>query len=194
MTAARKIGYRTGMPEIPVARLGDFLRADWRANPGNWRSQVILTLFRLAQALRRQPRLLWLLALPIPIAYKVIVEWILTVDLPIRTDVGPGLTLDHAYAIVVHPDAVIGSACVLIQGVTIGLRRDDEGVPVIGDGVRFGANAVALGPITIGDGAQIGAGAVVLSDVPPGATAVGVPARVLPPESTAAPPGDSAEP
>ena len=125
---------------------------------------------------------MWLLALPIPVAYKLLVEWVLTVDLPIRTDVGPGLTLDHAYGIVVHPDAVIGSACVLIQGVTIGRRHEDgeRCAPVIGNGVYFGANSVALGAITIGDGARIGAGAVVLRDVPAGATAVGVPARVLP--------------
>jgi putative colanic acid biosynthesis acetyltransferase WcaB len=168
------------VPDVQANRIGAVLRADWRANPGEWRSRLILTLFRLAQHARRQPRLLWLLALPIPIAYKFLVEWVLTVDLPIRTDVGPGLTLDHAYGIVVHPDAVIGSACVLIQGVTIGRRAAGEaGVPVIGDGVSFGANSVALGSITIGDGARIGAGAVVLQDVPAGATAVGVPARVL---------------
>ncbi len=159
----------------------DLLRADWQANHGDGRSLLIVTLFRLAQAARAQRAGLRLLAFPLRVAYKLIVEWVLTVDLPVRTRVGPGLTLDHAYGIVVHPDAVLGSRCVLIQGVTIGRRRatGEQEAPVIGDGVSFGANASALGPIHIGDGARIGAGAVVLQDVPAGATAVGVPAHVV---------------
>ena len=79
----------------------------------------------------------------------------------------------------VHPDAVIGRNCVLIQGVTIGYRSGPISAPTLGDDVMFGANACALGPIHIGDGARIGAGAVVLQDVPAGASAVGVPARVV---------------
>jgi len=154
-------------------------RADCRANRRNGRSLVIVTLFRLAQAVNSQRRELRPLAFPILVAYKLVVEWLLTVDLPVRTRVGGGLTLDHAYGIVVHPDAVIGRNCVLIQGVTIGYRSGPISAPTLGDGVSFGANSSALGPIHIGDGARIGAGAVVLQDVPAGASAVGVPARVV---------------
>jgi serine acetyltransferase len=159
----------------------DVLRADWRVNRRDGRSLVIVTLFRLAQAANAVRPELRPLALPVLVAYKLIVEWLLTVDLPVRTRVGPGLSLDHAYGIVVHPDAVLGSGCVLIQGVTIGQKSSagENRAPMIGDGVTFGANASALGPIHIGDGARIGAGAVVLQNVPAGATAVGVPARVL---------------
>jgi putative colanic acid biosynthesis acetyltransferase WcaB len=157
----------------------DAWRADWRANRLSGRSLVIVTLFRLAQAVKTQRRELRPLAFPILVAYKLIVEWLLTVDLPVRTRVGGGLTLNHAYGIVVHPDAVIGNDCVLIQGVTIGDRSGEVRAPVIGNGVMFGANSCALGLIHIGDGARIGAGAVVLQDVPAGASAVGVPARVV---------------
>jgi len=157
----------------------EHLREDWRANRVNGRSLVIVTLFRLAQAVNTQRRGLRPLAIPVLVAYKLIVEWLLTVDLPVRTRVGGGLTLNHAYGIVVHPDAVIGRNCVLIQGVTIGYRSGPISAPTLGDGVSFGANSSALGPIHIGDGARIGAGAVVLQDVPAGASAVGVPARVV---------------
>jgi putative colanic acid biosynthesis acetyltransferase WcaB len=118
---------------------------------------------------------------PVLIVYKLVVEWLLAVDLPVRTRVGAGLTLNHAYAIVVHPDAVLGSNCLLIQGVTIGQKvsTGQHRAPVVGDGVAFGAHASVLGPVHIGDGARIGAGAVVLCDVPAGATAVGVPARIV---------------
>lgn len=157
------------------------LRADWQANRREGRSLLIVTLFRLAQAARAQRPALRIFAFPILVLYKLTVEWLLTVDLPVRTRVGPGLSLDHAYAIVVHPDVVIGSRCVLIQGVTIGQKSasGEHRAPVIGDDVTFGAHATALGPIHIGDGAKIGAGAVVLCDVPAHATAVGVPARVI---------------
>ncbi len=59
-------------------------------------------------------------------------------------------------------------------------------MPVIGDNVEFGAYAQVLGPITIGEGATIGAMSVVLKDVPPGATAVGIPARILEPKNAGA--------
>jgi serine acetyltransferase len=159
----------------------EILRADWRANRGDGRSLVIVTLFRLAQAAKAQRSELQPLVSPLLILYKLVVEWLLTVDLPVRTRVGPGLTLNHAYAIVVHPDAVLGSNCLLIQGVTIGQKvsTGQHRAPVVGDGVSFGAHASVLGPVHIGDGARIGAGAVVLCDVPAGATAVGVPARIV---------------
>ncbi|MFZ5541119.1 MAG: serine O-acetyltransferase, partial [Pseudomonadota bacterium] len=41
------------------------------------------------------------------------------------------------------------------------------------------AGAKVLGGFTVGDGARIGSNAVVLKEVPPGATAVGIPARIL---------------
>jgi serine O-acetyltransferase len=54
--------------------------------------------------------------------------------------------------------------------------------PTIGNGVAIYAGAKVLGDITVGDGAKVGANAVVLQDVPPYYTAVGVPARLLPPK------------
>ena len=65
---------------------------------------------------------------------------------------------------------------------TIGFDRPDAR-PVLGDNVSVHAGAKVLGAVAIGDGARIGANAVVLHDVPAGCTAVGVPARILPPKS-----------
>ena len=67
----------------------------------------------------------------------------------------------------------------LRQGVTIGNVRIDGPVPRIGNRVNIGAYAQILGDVSVGDGANIGAMAVVLRDVPAGATAVGVPARII---------------
>ena len=52
-------------------------------------------------------------------------------------------------------------------------------MPTIGNRVYIGAGAKIIGKLTVGDGARIGANAVVTEDVPPGCTAVGVPARLI---------------
>ena len=93
--------------------------------------------------------------------------------------IGPGLLIWHFGNIFIHPDVQIGADCTLRQGVTIGNRIEGGPVPVIGNRVEFGAYAQVLGGITLGDDAKVGAMSVVLTDVPPGATAVGVPARVI---------------
>jgi serine O-acetyltransferase/putative colanic acid biosynthesis acetyltransferase WcaB len=101
------------------------------------------------------------------------------IEIPWRTDIGPGLTLDHGIALVIHDHSVIGENVTLRHSVTIGRRRDRTDCPVIGDGVDIGAGAILLGSIHIGANARIAAGAVVLTDIPAGAAAVGNPARVL---------------
>ncbi|WP_129631118.1 serine O-acetyltransferase [Candidatus Oscillochloris fontis] len=97
-------------------------------------------------------------------------------DIVIGADIEGGLYIPHPIGMVVSP-ARIGKNCSLIGGITIGMRNTWE-FPVIGDEVFVGTGARILGGITIGDRAQIGANAVVVSDVPAGATAVGIPARV----------------
>lgn len=100
-------------------------------------------------------------------------------DIPLNANIGGGLLLPHPNGIVIHPAAVIGPNCLLFQQVTLGSGGPKAGVPVLGGHVDVGAGAKLLGGITIGDHAKIGANAVVLNDVPPGATAVGVPARII---------------
>jgi serine O-acetyltransferase len=99
-------------------------------------------------------------------------------DVPINCQIGGGLRIPHPNGIVIHPDAVIGPNCQIFQQVTIGLR-EGSGAPRIGGHVDIGAGAKILGAVTIGNHARIGANAVVLTDVPEGATAVGIPAKVL---------------
>jgi serine O-acetyltransferase len=108
-----------------------------------------------------------------------IVETLLATSIPKSAWIGPGLRIWHFGSIFIHPDAVIGSNCTLRQGVTIGNRTPDGEVPVIGNNVEFGAYAQVLGGVRIGNGAKIGAMSVVLSDVPDGATAVGIPAVII---------------
>jgi serine O-acetyltransferase len=97
-------------------------------------------------------------------------------EISLGTRIGGGLLLPHPNGIVIHPDATIGPNCLIFQQVTLG--GGDLAAPRIGGHVDIGAGAKILGPVSIGDHAKIGANAVVLNDVPPYATAVGVPARI----------------
>jgi serine O-acetyltransferase len=100
-------------------------------------------------------------------------------DIPLDSDIGGGLRLPHPTGVVIFPGAVIGPNCLISQQVTIGVGGRKPGAPIIGGHVDIGAGARILGGVTIGDHARIGANAVVLEDVPSGATAVGVPARIV---------------
>lgn len=99
---------------------------------------------------------------------------------PPQAMLGQGVRLGYrGLGTVTHPDARIGNCVLIGHGVTIGGRSEPDGVPVIDADVHIGAGAKLLGPIHIGEGVRIGANAVVLCDVPAGATAVGVPARIV---------------
>ncbi len=100
-------------------------------------------------------------------------------DVPINARIAGGLSIPHPNGVVVHPDAVIGPNALLFQQVTVGAGGPKAGVPTLGGHVDVGAGAKLLGGITVGDHARVGANAVVLIDVPAGATAVGIPARLV---------------
>jgi serine O-acetyltransferase len=91
--------------------------------------------------------------------------------------IGEGVYFLHTSGVVIGGDATIGARTLILGNVTIG-NLDNRGYPRIGADVVIGAGARILGPVNIGDRARIGANAVVLTDVPAGATAVGVPAVV----------------
>ena len=95
--------------------------------------------------------------------------------------IGHRVFIDHGMGVVIGETAIIGDDCTLYHGVTLGGTSWNKGKrhPTLEAGVVIGAGAKVLGPITIGAGAKIGSNAVVVKDVPPNATAVGIPARIL---------------
>lgn len=153
--------------------------ADWKVNSGNLRAQLLLAGFRLTKALRTSPhRPLRMLGRGSDAIYRFLSMWVLTVELPWLTEVGPRLRLHHPQGIVINARSRIGSDVEMRHGVTLGGRLGAFDCPTIGDRVDVGAGASIIGNITVGEGARIGIGAVVLQDVPPGGTAYGNPARV----------------
>ena len=95
--------------------------------------------------------------------------------------IGEGLFIDHGMGVVIGETAVIGDDCHLTQGVTLGgtSNRREKRHPTLGNNVVVGAGAKIIGAIEIGDHVRIGAGSVVLTNVPPFATVVGVPGKVV---------------
>jgi serine O-acetyltransferase len=95
--------------------------------------------------------------------------------------IGRGVFIDHGMGVVIGETAEVGDGCTIYQGVTLGgtsLARTKRH-PTLGRNVTVGSGAAVLGAITIGDGARIGANSVVVKDVPPNATVVGIPGRVV---------------
>lgn len=156
---------------------------DWQANKGNVKGQIILTFFRLANSLSYIPKPFRYFGYPYLIMYRIIVEWILCVELPWKLKIGRRLKLHHGQALVVNDHVIIGKDCILRHSTTIGVAVTSNNysgsVPVIGDYVDIGSNVVILGGIHIGDRAVIGAGSVIVNDIPKGAVVVGNPARII---------------
>jgi serine O-acetyltransferase len=96
--------------------------------------------------------------------------------------IGRRVFIDHGMGVVIGETAEIGDECTIYQGVTLGgtsLAKGAKRHPTLGRGVIVSAGAKVLGSFTVGDGARVGSNAVLLQAVPPGATAVGIPARVV---------------
>lgn len=160
----------------------ELIREDWRTHERDiWRQGFwTLMIYRFGRWRYRLPRLI---RKPLSFLYKILKlsgQVMTGIDLPCETRVGHRLRIEHFGGIIVSGDTVIGDDVIIRNGVTIGLRRTGErGAPVLGNRVDIGAGAKILGNIRIGDDAVIGANAVVLCDVPPGALAVGIPARII---------------
>jgi serine O-acetyltransferase len=95
--------------------------------------------------------------------------------------IGRRFFIDHGMGVLIGETAEIGDDVTLYKGVTLGGTSLGRGKrhPTIGNDVVIGTNASVLGAITVGDGARVGAGSVVVRDVPPRATIVGIPGRIV---------------
>jgi serine O-acetyltransferase len=91
--------------------------------------------------------------------------------------IGPGLFIQHGVGTLISPES-IGANCWINQGVSIGYSNETDR-PRIGDDVRISAGAKVFGKVTIGNGATVGPNTVVIGDVPPGATVLGVPGKIV---------------
>ncbi|WP_295951199.1 serine O-acetyltransferase [Rhodoferax sp.] len=122
-----------------------------------------------------------------------IARWFTGIEIHPGAKLGERVFFDHAMGVVVGETAEIGDGCTIYQGVTLGgtsLYKGAKRHPTLGRDVVVSAGAKVLGGFTVGDGAKIGSNAVVIKPVPAGATAVGIPARIILPKD--GPAGDAA--
>ncbi len=103
------------------------------------------------------------------------------VEIHPAAQIGHGVVIDHGEGVVIGETAQVGNNVLIYQGVTLGGTGKDVGKrhPTVEDGVMISAGAKILGPFTVGRNAKIGAGSIVLKEVPPNATVVGVPGRIV---------------
>jgi serine O-acetyltransferase len=113
-------------------------------------------------------------------------RWFTGIEIHPGATIGRRFFIDHGMGVVIGETAEIGDDCTLYHGVTLGGTSWNKGKrhPTLGKGVVVGAGAKILGPILIGEGARIGSNAVVVKNVPPGATAIGIPARIIEAQET----------
>jgi len=108
-------------------------------------------------------------------------RWFTGIEIHPGAKIGRRFFIDHGMGVVIGETAEIGDDCTLYHGVTLGgtTWKREKRHPTLGDNVVVGAGAKILGPILIGDNARIGSNSVVVKDVPPGATVVGIPGRII---------------
>ncbi|MGC9399914.1 MAG: serine O-acetyltransferase [Anaerolineae bacterium] len=108
-------------------------------------------------------------------------RWLTGIEIHPGAHLGRRVFIDHGMGVVIGETAEVGDDVLIYKGVVLGgvslepVKRH----PTVEQGVVLGTNAIVLGPITVGAGAKIGSGSVVVKDVPPCATVVGVPGRVV---------------
>jgi serine O-acetyltransferase len=109
-------------------------------------------------------------------------RWLTGIEIHPGAKIGSCVFIDHGMGVVIGETAEVGDGCTIYQGVTLGgttLTPGTKRHPTLGAGVVVGAGAKVLGGFTVGDGARIGSNSVVVREVPPGATVVGIPGRLV---------------
>jgi serine O-acetyltransferase len=133
--------------------------------------------------MHRWAHALWLRGLRWPARFvSHLARWFTGIEIHPGATIGRRVFIDHGMGLVIGETAEVGDECTLYHGVTLGGTSLEKGAkrhPTLGRGVIVSAGAKVLGGFTVGDGARVGSNAVLLQAVPAGATAVGIPARIL---------------
>jgi putative colanic acid biosynthesis acetyltransferase WcaB len=155
---------------------------DWKRNANNIKGRLIMVCFRIAH-LATYNRLFFFILIPYLVAHRFIFEWVLSVEIPWKTNIGKGLVIYHGMAIVINDGCTIGDNCTIRHSTTIGNKQLQGQIysksPIIGNNVDIGANVCIIGDIHIGNNVKIGAGSVVVKNIPSNSVVVGNPAHII---------------
>lgn len=124
-------------------------------------------------------KFLKLIGIPIRILYKLIIEFIMSVEIPDKLKIGKNFNIYHGIGIVINANCIIGNNVSIRQNTTLGSKYDGGPCPKIGNNVDIGCNTVIIGDISIGDNVIIGAGSVVTKSFPSNCIIAGNPAKII---------------
>ena len=172
------------------SRLRSYVQSVFRRDPAARSTLEVLTAYPGVHALaaHRVSHRLWKWKLRwLARMFSNLSRFVTGVEIHPAVKIGRGLFIDHGMGVVIGETAQIGDDCTLYHGVTLGgtTWRKEKRHPTLGNNVVVGAGAKILGPVVIGDNARIGSNSVVTKDVPPDATVVGIPGRVIAPPTKA---------
>lgn len=163
-----------------------YIFQDWYANKYSAKGRIILLLFRFFSILnsyKKSYRYLKLFLNPLIYIYRLLVEWILGIEINLNAKIGRNFRLFHGQGLVINGTTVIGENCLVRNGITIGSNILADGTttkaPTIGNNVEIGSNSVIIGDISIGDNVVIGAGSVVVKNIPSNVIVGGNPAKII---------------
>lgn len=147
-------------------------------NPAVW----AIAIYRLGNWLYTA-KPFFLIRIPLKIVFffaYLFCEVVMEMSLDPQATIGGGLYIGHSGGVHINPEAILGSNCDIAHHVTIGASAmGRKGAPVLGDRVYVGTGATVIGKIKIGSGAKIAANTLVMSNIPEGATVMGVPGRIV---------------
>lgn len=171
-------------PSDQPLNLWQQLTEDWIAHGRDWTKPGFRAIAVHRFGVWRMSLPSKLLRAPFSVLYRMLFRKVRNtygIELPYTAKLGRRVIIEHQSAIVIHGYCEIGDDSILRQGVTLGNRYLEKPLdaPKLGARVNIGAGAKIFGAVTIGDDANVGANAVVLIDIPAGATAVGIPAKII---------------
>lgn len=142
-----------------------------------------LFVYRLSNRIYRSnlPHFIKKMLLIFAVIWQKWIEILTGISLPYSINIGPEFYIGHFGGIIINSSVKIGANCNISQGVTIGVsgRGDKRGVPIIGNNVYIGANAVIAGKLKVGDNCVIAANSLVVESIESNKTVMGVPAKII---------------
>ncbi|WP_262894634.1 serine O-acetyltransferase [Polaribacter sp. BAL334] len=145
---------------------------------GNTKGLFFIIFFRISACFTKN-KFLKIVGFPIRLFYKIIVQWILGIDISDETKIGYGFRLYHGQGVVINSNTIIGQNVIIRQNTTIGNSTEGSPSPIIGHNVKIGANSVIIGSVEIGENVIIGAGSIVVKSVPDNTVVAGNPAKII---------------